>query len=75
MSLMVLPTDVQIEIADHLAVTLDQPMDDLLSQWVTCSSVHHIYGHPIIAQRLALDQYRRGRMGADPSTTMPSLLA
>ena len=28
MSLTVLPTDMQIEIADHLAVTLDQPMDD-----------------------------------------------
>ena len=28
--------------------------------------MHHICGDPAVGQRLALDQVRRGRMGADP---------
>jgi hypothetical protein len=64
--LMALPTDVQIEIAGHLAVTSDHPMDDLYSLWVTCSSMCHICGDPAIGRHLASDWFRRGRTGADP---------
>ena len=55
MLLMVLPTDMQIEIAGHLAMTSDWPMDDLHSLWATYSSMRHIYGDPTIGQHLALD--------------------
>jgi hypothetical protein len=65
MSLMVLPTDVQIEIVDHLAVTSDQPMDDLHSLRMTCSSMHHSCGDPAIGQRLALVRFRHQRMWDD----------
>ena len=41
-------------------------MDDHRSLWVICSSMRRIYGDPIIGRRLALDRFRRGRMGADP---------
>jgi hypothetical protein len=66
MSLTVLPTDVQIEIAVRLTATSDRPMDDLCSIRATCSSMHHICGDPIIGRRLALDRFRRGRTRADP---------
>jgi len=66
MLLSVLPTDVQIEIAGHLAVTSDRPMDDLHSLWATCSSIYHICGNPTISRCLSLDWVRRGRMGANP---------
>ena len=52
---MALPTDVQIEIVGHHAVTSDQPMDDPHSLRATFSSM-----------RLALDRFRHGRTGADP---------
>jgi hypothetical protein len=65
MSLMVLPTDVQIEIVDHLAVTSDQPMDDLHSLRMTCSSMHHSCGDPAIGQRLALVRFRHQRTWDD----------
>ena len=66
MSLMALPTDVQIKIAGHLVMTSDWPLDDLRSLWATCSTMRHICGDPADGQRLALDQVRRGRTGADP---------
>ena len=65
MSLRVLPIDVQIEIAGHLAMTSDRPMDDLRSLWVTCSSMRRICGDPAVGQHLALDRFRRGRMSAN----------
>ena len=49
MLLTVLPIDVQIEIADHLTATIDRPMDDVHSLWVTCSSMHRICGNPAIS--------------------------
>jgi hypothetical protein len=58
MSLTALPTEVQIVIVGHLATTLEQPMDDLRSLWVTCSSMRRICGDPTVGQRLALDQSR-----------------
>ena len=61
-----LPIDMQIEIAGHLAATLDWPLDDLRILRVTCSSMHHIYGDPAIGRCLALDRFKHGRTGADP---------
>ena len=66
MSLTTLPTDVQIEIVGHLATTSDWPMDDLYSLWATCSSIYRICSNPTVGRRLALDQFRRGRTGANP---------
>ena len=57
---MALPTDVQIEIAGHLATTSDWPMDDLYSLWATCSSMRRICGNPAIGRRMVLDQCRHG---------------
>jgi hypothetical protein len=59
-SLMVLPTGVQIEIACHLAMTLEQPMDDLRSLWAMLSSMCRICGDPIVDQRVAVDRCRHG---------------
>jgi hypothetical protein len=58
MSLMVLPNEVQINIAGHLAATSERPMDDLRSLWVTCLSMHRICDDPAIAWRMAVDQCR-----------------
>ena len=66
MSLTALPTNVQIEIASHLIVTSDRPMNNLYSQRATCSSMRSICGDLAVGQRLALDRFRSGRMGADP---------
>jgi hypothetical protein len=52
--LLALPTDLAIEIAGHLAATSERPMDDLRSLWVTCSSMHRIYGDPSVSRCLAL---------------------
>ena len=74
MSLTALPTKVQIVFTSHLTTTSYQPMDDLHSLWVTCSSMHHIYGDPTIGRRLTLDQFTRGRMWND-SIDYEALLA
>jgi hypothetical protein len=54
MSLMMLPIDVQIEIASHLVVTSDRPVDDLHSLWSSCSSMHRICIDPAIGRHLSL---------------------
>jgi hypothetical protein len=66
MSLTVLPINMQIEVTIHLAMTLDQPMDDLRSLQATCSSMRCICDDPTIDRHLALDQFRCGRTGAEP---------
>ena len=66
MSLTALPTEVQIEIVDHLATTSEWPMNDLHSLQATCSSMRHIYGDPAVGRCLALDQFRCGRTWDDP---------
>ena len=66
MSLMALPTNMQIEIASHLSTTSDQHMDDLHSLLATCSSIYHICGDSTVSRCRALDRVRRGRTGADP---------
>jgi hypothetical protein len=66
MSLTALPTEVQIVIASHLAATPEQPMDDLNSLWVTCSSKYRICDNPTVGRCLALDRFRRGRTWDDP---------
>ena len=50
MLLMALPTDVQIEIIDHLTATLDHPMDNLCSLWVTYSSMRRICDDLTVSQ-------------------------
>ena len=58
MLLLVLPTDLTIEIVGHLAATLELPMDDLHSLQVTYSFMRHIYGDPAIGHRVAMDWCR-----------------
>jgi hypothetical protein len=58
--LLALLGELAIEIASHLTVTSVQPMDDLYSLWVTCSSMHRICDNLAIGRRMALDQCRRG---------------
>ena len=55
-----LPDELAIEIAGHLAMTSEQPVDDLYSLWVICLSMHRICGNPTIGRRMALDQCRHG---------------
>ena len=57
-SLTALPAEVQIEIAGHLAVTSEQPMDYLRSLRVTCSSMRRIYSDLAFARRVAVDRCR-----------------
>ena len=52
--LLALPNKLAIEIIGHLATTSKQPMDDLRSLWVTCSSMRRICGNPTIGQRVAM---------------------
>jgi hypothetical protein len=66
MSLMALPTELQIVIAGHLTATSEQPMDDLRSLQATCSTMRHICGDPTIGRHLALDWFRCRRMWDDP---------
>ena len=50
MLLIVLPTEVQIEIAGHLTVTSERPIDDLHSLWTICSSMHRINYFTLLAR-------------------------
>ena len=61
-----LPDELAIEIAGHLAMTSEQPMDNLCTLRVTCTSMHYICGNLTIGQRLGLDRFRRGRTWDDP---------
>jgi hypothetical protein len=65
-SLTALSTDLAIEIVSHLVVTSLRPMDDLRSLRATCSSMHHIYGNPVVGQCLSLVRFRYGTMWYDP---------
>ena len=53
--LLALPDELAIEITGHLAATIERPMDDLCSLWVTYSSMRGIYGNPAIGRCVALD--------------------
>ena len=59
MLLIVLPTEVQIEIAGHLVVTSKRPMDELCSLRVMCSSICRIYSDPAVGQHMVVDRCRR----------------
>jgi hypothetical protein len=72
--LLALPGELAIEIASHLTVTLERPMDNLCSLWVTCSSMHRICGNLAIGRRVALDQCRRG-LGWDDVSDYYALLS
>jgi len=72
--LLVLPTELAIEIVGHLATTSVQPMDDLCSLWATCSSMRRICGNPAIGRRMALDRCKHG-WGWDDLSNYYALLA
>jgi hypothetical protein len=55
-SLTVLPTDLGIEIAGHLAMTLERPMDDLYNLRATCSSVRRICSNPNVYHWFGSDE-------------------
>ena len=46
--LLTLPAELANEIASHLNATLERPMDDLRSLWVTCLSMRCICDNPTI---------------------------
>jgi hypothetical protein len=58
--LLALPTDLAIEITDHLATTLERPMDDIHSLWATYSFMHRMCGDPAIGHHVAMDWCRCG---------------
>ena len=74
-SLTALPVEVQIEIAGHLATTLERPMDDLCSLWAMCSSMRRISGDPIVDQRVVVDRCRRGARSSSDHVNYFALLA
>jgi len=63
--LLALPDELAIKITSHLATTTEQPMDDLCSLWVTCSSMRRICSNPAIGRCLALDRFRCRRTWDD----------
>ena len=65
-SLTALPIDLAIEITGHLTTTLERPMDDLHSLWVTYSSMCHIYGNLAIDRCLSLVWFRCRTTWDDP---------
>ena len=75
MSLTTLPTDVQIEIAGHLAATSERPMEDLHSLWATCSSMCDIYGDPAVGHCVAVGRCRRGARSSNDLVNYFALLA
>ena len=74
-SLTALPTEVQIEIADHLAMTSEWPMNDLHSLQVTCSSMRHICSDPTIGRHVAVDRCRCGARLSNDRVNYFTLLA
>jgi hypothetical protein len=66
MLLTALPIEVQIVIMGHLAVILEQSMDDLYNLRAICSSMCRICGDPAVDRCLALDRFRRKRTWDDP---------
>jgi hypothetical protein len=60
--LLALPTNLAIEIAGHLAVTLERPMDDLRNLWVTCSFMRRICGDPTVSHHVVMDRCRHELM-------------
>jgi hypothetical protein len=55
LSLVVLPTEENIDIAGHLAVTLERDMDDLHNLHVTCQEMRHVCMNTAIGRRVALE--------------------
>ena len=72
--LQVLPDEMAIEIASHLAATLERPMDDLRSLRAACSSMRHICSNPAVGRRVALHQCRCG-LGWDEDGNYYALLS
>ena len=74
-SLTAVPTNLAIEITDHLTVTSKWPMDDLHSLWATCSSMLGIYSDPTIGRRVAVDRCRCGARSLNDLVNYFTLLA
>ena len=74
MSLTLFPAKVQIEIASHLMVTLERPMDDLCNLWVTCSSMHRMCGDPTAGQCVVVDRCRHGARSSNDRVNYFALL-
>ena len=71
--LLALPNELAIEIAGHLTTTMEWPMDDLRSLWVTFSSMRRICSNPAVGWHVALHQCRR-RLGWDDLSNYYALL-
>ena len=65
-SLTAVPTNLAIEITDHLTVTSKWPMDDLHSLWATYLSICRICGNPAVDRRLSLVRFKCGTTWDDP---------
>ena len=55
LSLVVLPTEVNVDIAGYLTATLERAMDDLRSLWVTYREMHRVCKNAAIGRRVALE--------------------
>jgi hypothetical protein len=73
--LTVLPEELVIVIAGHLAMTLERPIDDLRSLGVTCSSMCRICGDRAVNLHMSLDRVKRGTRSWNDSDNYYVLLA
>jgi hypothetical protein len=73
--LLAIPTDLAIEITDHLAETLKWPMDGLRCLWATYSFMCRFCGDPTIGRRVAMDWCKCGVMSWNDLANYYALLA
>uniref|UniRef100_K3YZK0 F-box domain-containing protein n=1 Tax=Setaria italica TaxID=4555 RepID=K3YZK0_SETIT len=66
-SLVALPTEVAIEIAGHLAATLERPMDDLHSLRETCLFMRRVCSDRAVGRRVALDRFKHAMLWNKPA--------
>ena len=57
LSLVALPTKVNIDIAGHLAATSERPMDDLRSLRATCQEMRRVSNNTAVGRRMALERF------------------
>jgi hypothetical protein len=55
--LVVLPTEVYIDIAGHLAATSERAMDDLRSLQATCREMHCVCTNAAVGRHVALERF------------------
>jgi hypothetical protein len=56
LSLVDLPTDVAIQIAGHLAVSLVRPIDQLRALRATCRSMRRVCRNPEVGLRISVER-------------------